>query len=56
MNKTLFHICAIVALAATTLFASCSREETMGLVVPAESILVAMPGETGTTTFDSSAY
>ena len=54
MNKTLFHICAIVALAATTLFASCSREETMGLVVPAESILVAMPGETGTTTFDSS--
>lgn len=54
MNKTLFHICAIVALAAMTIVASCSRDETKSLVVPSKSILVSMPGEVGSTSFDSS--
>lgn len=54
MNKTLFHICAIVALAAMTIVASCSRDETSDFAVPSKSILVSMPGEIGSTTFDSS--
>lgn len=54
MNRVLFHICAIVTLCATVSTISCSKDETNNLVVPAESILVAMPGQTGTTTFDSS--
>ena len=54
MNRALFHICAIVALVATTIATSCSREETHDLAVPSHSILVSMPGESGTTSFDSS--
>ena len=53
MNRVLFHICAIVTLATAVVASSCSREETNTLVVPSQSILVAMPGQTGTTTFDS---
>ena len=36
--------CAIVA---------CSKDQTYSLKVPSESILVSMPGDTGSTNFDS---
>ena len=39
-------------LAAVT--SSCSKDETKSFVVPAEGILVAKPGDSGTTSFDSS--
>lgn len=54
MKRVLFHICIVVSIVATVFVASCSREETNDLVVPSESILVAMPGQSGTTSFDSS--
>ena len=53
MKKLLFHICVFVALAATVVATSCSQKETNSIVVPSKSILVSMPGESGTTTFDS---
>ena len=54
MNRVLIHICAVVALVSAVFATSCSREETNNLVVPSQGILVAMPGQTGTTSFDSS--
>lgn len=33
---------------------SCSKEETYSIVVPSESILLTMPGQSGTTDFDAS--
>ena len=53
MNRVLFHICVIMALASAVVVSSCSRKETNTLEVPSQSILVSMPGQTGTTTFDS---
>ncbi len=53
MNRVLIHICCVVATLATVFVSSCSREESNTLVVPSQSILVAMPGQTGTTSFDS---
>ncbi|MBO7199160.1 MAG: hypothetical protein J6V26_03915 [Alistipes sp.] len=54
MNRVLIHICGVVAVLATMFVSSCSREESNSLEVPSQSILVAMPGQTGTTSFDSS--
>ena len=39
---------------AAAVASSCSKEETKSFVVPAEGILVAKPGDSGTTSFDSS--
>lgn len=53
MRKIIYtFVFASVALLATTL-TSCSKEEKMSFTVPAEGILVATPGASGTTTFDS---
>lgn len=53
MKQTLYNIALLLAVVCT-LATSCKKEETRSLSVPSESILVSMPGETGTTTFDSS--
>lgn len=53
MFKRISYIWAVVAIIASAVITSCSREETNSLVVPSHSILVAAPGDTGSTTFDS---
>ncbi len=53
MYQRIFYIWAVATILASVLFTSCSREETNSLVVPSQSILVAAPGDTGSTTFDS---
>ena len=51
MRKLIY---GLVALATIGLLAtSCKKEETYSFVVPSGSILVSMPGEEGTTSFDS---
>lgn len=51
MRKLIY---GLVALATIGLLAtSCKKEETYSFVVPSGSILVSMPGATGTTSFDS---
>ncbi len=52
MNR--FHIYIVAILAFAGVMMSCSKSETKSLEVPSRSILVAMPGDTGSTTFDSS--
>ncbi len=49
-----FHIYIVAILAFVGIMTSCSQKETNSLNVPSKSILVSMPGETGSTTFDSS--
>ena len=49
-----FHIYIVAILALAGIVTSCSKDETKSLDVPSRSILVAMPGDTGSTTFDSS--
>ena len=49
-----FHIYIVAILAFAGITTSCSKDETKSLDVPSKSILVSMPGETGSTTFDSS--
>lgn len=51
MKKLIFGLLLVVGI--TTVLSSCKKEETYGIVVPSKSILVAMPGQTGTTTFES---
>lgn len=53
MKKIIAHIALVLTLGTALLITSCSKEETMSLTVPSGSILVSMPGETGTTDFDS---
>ena len=51
MRKLIY---GLVALATIGLLAtSCKKEETYSFAVPSGSILVSMPGEEGTTSFDS---
>lgn len=54
MTRRVFRILMVVALVVATVATSCSREETDHLKVPSKSILVPMPGASGTTSFDSS--
>ena len=60
MNKSIyrrmkrFHIYIVALLAIVGVMTSCSKSETKSLDVPSRSILVAMPGDVGTTSFDSS--
>lgn len=54
MSKRIFHIMAVMAIiVVSAIVTSCSREESNELTVPSHSILVAAPGDSGTTTFDS---
>ncbi|MBR2975502.1 MAG: hypothetical protein IKC57_01490, partial [Alistipes sp.] len=50
--KTQINI-SFVMLCLAIVMAACSREETKSFDVPSESILVSMPGQTGSTTFNS---
>ena len=60
MNKSIlrrmnrFHIYIVAILALAGIMTSCSKDETKSLAVPSRSIIVAMPGDVGSTTFDSS--
>ena len=60
MNKSIynrmkrFHIYIVAILALAGIMTSCSQKETKSLAVPSRSIIVSMPGEEGTTTFESS--
>ena len=51
MKKHLF--CLMLVFSIGLLVASCSKDETYRFSVPSGSILVSMPGATGTTSFDS---
>ncbi len=53
MKKLLYNI-ALLSAIVCILGTSCKKEETRSFSVPTESILVSMPGQTGTTSFDSS--
>lgn len=53
MFKRISYIWAVMAIIASAVITSCSREETNDLVIPSHSILVAAPGDTGSTKFDS---
>ena len=48
-----FHIYIVAILALAGIMTSCSQDETKSIAVPSRSIIVAMPGEVGSTTFDS---
>lgn len=50
--KTQINI-SFVMLCLAIVMAACSREETKSFDAPSESILVSMPGQTGSTTFNS---
>lgn len=53
--KRIYSTLAFIFIAATTLsLLSCSKSETNSLSVPAKGIIVTKPGDSGTTTFDSS--
>ena len=52
MNR--FHIYIVAILALAGIMTSCSQTETKSLKVPSRSIFVAAPGDTGSTSFDSS--
>ena len=54
MRKILYTLALAATIVVTSSLMSCSKEETNSFDVPAEGILVAMPGDSGTTTFDSS--
>lgn len=51
MKKILFALTLVLT---TVALWSCSKSETYSLNVPAKGIIVAKPGDSGTTTFDSS--
>lgn len=59
MNKSIkrrmnrFHICIVAILVMAGIVTSCSQGEKKALEVPSRSIIVAMPGDVGSTTFDS---
>lgn len=44
----------VLTLATATLLVACEKSESYSFVVPSESILLSMPGDSGTTNFDSS--
>ena len=48
-----FTTLLITSIIIGSIAASCSKEESYSLAVPSKSILVSMPGESGTTDFDS---
>ena len=52
MNR--FHIYIVAILTLAGVMTSCSQKETQNLTVPSRSIFVTMPGDTGSTSFDSS--
>ncbi|MBR5197758.1 MAG: hypothetical protein IKW42_06015 [Alistipes sp.] len=54
MKRFLYSVAIISAMLFAAVISSCSKEETKSFVVPAEGILVAKPGDSGTTSFDSS--
>ncbi|MBR5818911.1 MAG: hypothetical protein IKY50_02775 [Alistipes sp.] len=52
--KKIFYSLTLLAVAIATLtITACSKSETFSLAVPAKGIIVSMPGDSGTTTFDS---
>lgn len=51
--KRVFSSIALVVVLSAMAFVSCSKKEVKSFVVPAEAILVSMPGESGTTSFES---
>lgn len=53
MRRALTHIIFTIATIGALLNTSCRKQESMSFDVPQGSILVSMPGERGTTTFDS---
>ena len=53
MKKCTGNILMMLTLSIALLLGACSKEETKSFVVPSGSILVSMPGQTGTTDFDS---
>lgn len=53
MRKIVYTLVFASLTLLTAALTSCSKEETKSFVVPAEGILVATPGATGTTSFDS---
>jgi hypothetical protein len=54
MKKIFITLALIFTTAATLSFVSCSKSEEYSLSVPAKGIIVSKPGDSGTTTFNSS--
>ena len=54
MRQTLRNVTLLMSLVLMALATSCEKSETSSFAVPSESILVRMPGDSGTTNFDSS--
>lgn len=53
MRKCLGNIAVMLTLGVALILGACSKEETKSFSVPSGSILVSMPGQTGTTDFES---
>lgn len=54
MRQTLRNLTLLLSIVLLGLATSCEKSETSLFAVPSESILVKMPGDSGTTNFDSS--
>lgn len=54
MKNIFYTLTFIVAVATTLSFGACKKSEIYSLSVPANGIIVSKPGDSGTTTFDSS--